>query len=87
MQHNKERRRSSGRSYRRLRSHTIVSPGSTYLLVGGGSLENVVHQSWEDLGHPEYTGTVRAILRRASDFLVLLLGQVYPLPDYRVNEI
>lgn len=50
-------------------------------------MENVVHQGWEDLGHSEYTGTVRAILRRAGDFLVVLLGQVYPLPDYGVNEI
>lgn len=59
----------------------------TYLLVGGGSLENIVHEGREDLGYSEYAGTVRAILGRAGDFLVLLLGQVYPLADYGVDEI
>lgn len=56
-------------------------------MVGGGSLENVVHEGREDLGYSEYAGTVRAILGCAGDFLVLLLGQVYPLPDYGVDEI
>lgn len=56
-------------------------------MVGGGSLENVVHEGREDLGYSEYTGAVRAVLGRAGDFLVLLLGQVYPLPDYGVDKI
>lgn len=66
---------------------TLRCPDSTYLLVGGGILENVVHQGGEDFGYSEYTGTVRAILGSAGNFLMLLFGQIYPFADYGVNEI
>jgi len=59
----------------------------TYLLIGWGRLDNVIHQGRNDFCYSEYTGSERAILGSARNFLVILLSLLDPFPYDRVDQV